>query len=493
MKRVLFLLLILFGISLTGYCQYFNTIENPLHSQCSAGALYKYKGNNYLVAGIIMDTAYHNWNRNILYVYDSAGNIKDIKYYGRYGEICFGGRDGGKTFLQLQDSSYIWAFTFLKGTPVKQYVKIMRFNQDLDTIWTKEILLNTDYHNIMGMVQTYDKGFALCGDISMGGYNSDVLLLKIDSLGNQKWINTYAVDSIDMAREIIELPDHSLVMYVTSNNQFDGSENPNLVKTDSAGSHLWTRTYGGNKSDLMGAICNSDSSNILLAFGYGYSNQPPYNCKIKLMKFDQHSGLIWEKFIDTIRMEAAVHKVTQNNNSIYICGNYYDLFDTADVYVSKIFKCDNNGNLINNKLYTKLMNSGSENYINNILFEKNGDIVMCGFIIDFYNIQSIWLLKTDSSGTQNALGIAETYDGALQVLKNYPNPATEFTTFTFAPLQANTRLEVFNMQGIKVFETRLQKQETNCILNLQNYAPGLYTVLLIQNNQKTGVGKVMKR
>jgi hypothetical protein len=88
------------------------------------------------------------------------------------------------------------------------------------------------------IVQTNDGGYALAGVLG-----SDFWLVKIDSVGNVQWSETYGRTYDERAYSLIQSSDggYVLVGYVN-----DSGRNCWLVKTDSNGNQQWNKTIGEN-------------------------------------------------------------------------------------------------------------------------------------------------------------------------------------------------------------------------------------------------------
>jgi len=122
---------------------------------------------------------------------------------------------------------------------------------------------------VFNMIQTSDGGFAMCGYIQGGApphiFNGtetlelngdfDLLLMKVDALGELLWVKNYGGSENDRGLDLLELQNGDLLVTgltesidgdVAVNN---GKEDLWLLRTSSDGELLWETTFGGSNDD----------------------------------------------------------------------------------------------------------------------------------------------------------------------------------------------------------------------------------------------------
>ncbi len=90
---------------------------------------------------------------------------------------------------------------------------------------------------------------------------------------------------------------------------------------------------------------------------------------------------------------------------------------------------------------------------------------------------------TDSTGTHVVLHVT-TETNMLEYrneLRVYPNPANQYVQIEMNPYE-NTQIELFDAVGKLIFQSTTNK--SNYTLNLDDFAPGVYLILITQNNQR---------
>jgi hypothetical protein len=93
-------------------------------------------------------------------------------------------------------------------------------------------------------IQTFDGNYLLVGITDGFGSGGNPFLIKMDINGEIIWSKDYPGINEDKIKDIIELPDHSLVMCGHTRSYGEGYDDGFVMKTDSVGNVLWAKTYG---------------------------------------------------------------------------------------------------------------------------------------------------------------------------------------------------------------------------------------------------------
>ena len=142
--------------------------------------------------------------------------------------------------------------------------------------------------------QTIDNGFILTGiTMSFGVGNNDIYLIKTNVHGDTLWTKTYGGESDDRSYCIQQTTDSGYIITGYTSSFGAGNKDVYLIKTDSAGDTLWTKTFGGLLDDWGNSIQQtSDGGYIILgsteSFGSG-------NFDFYLIKTDSDGNLFVEE------------------------------------------------------------------------------------------------------------------------------------------------------------------------------------------------------
>ena len=96
------------------------------------------------------------------------------------------------------------------------------------------------------MQQTSDGGYIIAGFTdSWGEGGGNVYLIKTDAEGNELWFNTFGGESTDWAKSVRQTTDGGYIIAGATESYGAGDFDIYLIKTDTAGNELWSKTFGG--------------------------------------------------------------------------------------------------------------------------------------------------------------------------------------------------------------------------------------------------------
>ncbi|UCG44141.1 MAG: hypothetical protein JSU73_05905 [candidate division WOR-3 bacterium] len=193
---------------------------------------------------------------------------------------------------------------------------LVRTNENGDTMWTRTYGgPNTDVgHSVQ---PTADGGYIIAGSTQpFGASETDVWLLKTDSLGDTAWTRTYGDSSSDHAYRALPTPDDGFVVVGFTASFGAGGWDVWLLKTDSVGDTAWTRTFGSSGRDLGYSVdVTADSGYIIV----GFTGSPAPDCW--LIKTDGDGDMLWFRTFGGLSSDAG-RTVEQTADGGYIIGGY---------------------------------------------------------------------------------------------------------------------------------------------------------------------------
>lgn len=194
------------------------------------------------------------------------------------------------------------------------------------------------------IIQTSDKGYAITGtSTSFAPNNEAIVLCKIDSSGNFLWHRNLGVTggtAYDAGNFLLETPDKGLVLAgETEDYTAGGGRDLLLSKFDSAGTHLWTRTWGGSGLDAALCVALTEDNGFMisgLTQSYGAGSDD-----IMLSKFDSLGNHQWSRTIGGLDSDIGNSLTLTNNNGIAITGSTESFgLSSVDMILAK---CDSAG------------------------------------------------------------------------------------------------------------------------------------------------------
>ena len=186
------------------------------------------------------------------------------------------------------------------------------------------------------VIQTNDGGYALAGyTASFGAVLIDFWLVKTDSAGNLVWSQTYGGANFDEAYSMIQTSDGGYALAGYTESFGAGAADFWLVKTDSAGNLVWSRTYGGANGDVAYSVIQTSDGGYALAcmtasFGAGWSD-------FWLVKTDSTGNMIWSQTYGGANDDVA-YSVIQTNDGGYALAGFTKSFGAGgqDFWLVKV-------------------------------------------------------------------------------------------------------------------------------------------------------------
>jgi len=192
---------------------------------------------------------------------DSSGNMEWSENFGGTGS------DRAYSVIQTSDEGYALAgYTDSYGAGGWDFW-LVKTDSSGNMEWS-ENFGGTGSDRAYSVIQTSDEGYALAGYTdSYGAGGEDFWLVKADSSGNEKWSKTFGGENDDEAYSVIQTSDggHALAGYTDSYGA--GGEDFWLVKTDSSGNMEWSENFGGTGSDMACSVIQTSDGGYTLA-GY---------------------------------------------------------------------------------------------------------------------------------------------------------------------------------------------------------------------------------
>ncbi|MCH8329874.1 MAG: WD40 repeat domain-containing protein, partial [Bacteroidetes bacterium] len=150
------------------------------------------------------------------------------------------------------------------------------------------------------ILQTMDGGYLIAGETTgFGAGQSDIFLIKIDSIGDTVWTKTYGGtgnEFLGMANieyfgsPIIETQSGGFII-AGSSNSFGANYDSYLIKTNSMGDTIWTKTYASNSGnsddDALMSINPTGLNEFILS---GYTKNISANFDAHIIKVDSNGN-----------------------------------------------------------------------------------------------------------------------------------------------------------------------------------------------------------
>lgn len=464
----------------------------------------------------------------------------------------------------------------------------------------EHVYKGTGYDFGYSVVQTYDKGYAVAGSTSSTGNGStDAYLLKTDSMGVFQWQKTFGGINIDQAYSIQETKDTGLIIAGFTNSFGQGGYDLFVIRTNRFGDTLWTRTYGGSNWDFAYSVAATADSGFVITGGtysYGKGSEDMY-----LLKINSVGDTLWTKTFGGIKNDEA-RSVIQSKDGGYILtgftksfgddnGDYYTVKtnssgdttwtckyggteeDIAYEVIERVYggyivggrsKSSGAGNFdgvatnvssagvvtwsgayggtdddgiysikqspggrwaMAGYTYSFGLGMGASDYLlyiespfsgllsatfggNNmdkaywINKTRDNGYIICGNTSSYGNVDHVFLVKTDSNGVVVSSTIQETITGIIPInkpnndFKIYPNPTNDkvYLTFKNTNLYSSTTITITDVLGSIYYRKEITISTSEAIeIESGNLASGIYIVTIEGNNFSENLKLIIER
>lgn len=192
------------------------------------------------------------------------------------------------------------------------------------------------------------------------------------------------------SRDIVELADGSYLIAGFTNNQIFDDMDLYVLKVNSVGDTLWTKSYGGPEPEYAYHILPYNNFFYILGYSqsYGGGDYDAY-----LIKINQDGEAIWTKTYGGWGNEEGREIILTSDNHLVFVGssNSADLAD-LDIFITKI-------DLEGNEIWTKYIGGTEKEYGNCIKLCNDGGFIIGGETFSYDRGDGdAYLIRTNANG-----------------------------------------------------------------------------------------------
>lgn len=442
-------------------------------------------------------------------------------------EKTYGGAesDFGLSIKQTSDGGFICGGYSNSGSDAWYHFFISKVDSACNTEWSKIIPGSTDEKGY-DVIQTLDGGYLLSGrwwNIAL--FDWDLLIVKTDESGNVQWSQKSGGSNTDAAYAAVQNPDSSYTVAGFTSSMGAGSYDCYLVKFSPGGNLLWTKTYGGSGKDTPFHISKTSDSGFIIAgytLSYGAGGKDAW-----LIKTNSDGDTLWTRTYGGNQDEIG-YKVHQTDDGGFIIAGYTTTWGNGgDAY---LIRTDSAGN----KIWEKNYGGYYQEQANSVKQTSDGNFIFAGFTRSYgEGLNDAWVVKINTNGdtlstqtyggAQNdeAESIIETFDGGyaltgytmsqgagsedLYFVKMLPENTLSVyqeipVDFILTPspvqnelfLQTNSHkseIIIYSALGAVCYSEILTHNKTS--INVSHFLPGVY-FLLMKTNEITSAKQFVK-
>jgi hypothetical protein len=339
----------------------------------------------------------------------------------------------------------------------------------------------SDYGN--SVQQTSDRGYIIAGSTeSFGAGLLDVYLIKTDSLGDTLWTRTYGGTDRDRGYSVQQtVPDGGYIISGSTESFGAGMEDVYLIKTNPLGDTLWTKVYGGSSYDRGASIRQTSDGGFIIvgrtsSFGAGFGD-------VYLIKTDSSGDTLWTKTIGSSNEDVGESvQQTVPDGGYIITGSTGPFMSPMNVY---LIKTDSLGST----LWTTIYGGDTlSDFGYSVQQTSDGGFIIVGKTRSFgAGLDDVYLIKTGGDGM---VGIQETNNEyrtrnfEFRLIQNHPNPFNSTTTIRYIVPSANPESRIPHHISLSIYDITGRLVET--LVN-ENKEPGVYQVHWEGKDQASGI------
>ncbi|KPJ52526.1 hypothetical protein AMJ39_07625 [candidate division TA06 bacterium DG_24] len=437
MRTLMLVLALLVPVTASGQIMFERTYGGP--DWDGSFSVAQTSDGGYIVAG---RTGSFGAGGNDVYLIKTDG-VGDTVWTRTYGGL---GWDWGYSVEETGDGGYVvagWTESFGAGW---DDVYLIKTNGAGDTVWTRTYGgAGSDYgYSVQG---TSDGGYVIAGETdSFGAGESDVYLIKTDSGGDTVWTRTYGGTGSDCGYWVQGTDDGGYVVAGWTESFGAGWGDIYLIKTDGVGDTVWTRTYGGLDWEWGFSVEETGDGGYIIAgmtdsFGAGDSD-------VYLIKTDGVGDTVWTRTYGGLDRDWG-YSVEETGDGGYIIAGATKSFGAGweDAY---LIKTNSGGDMV----WTRTYGGTDTDYGYSMEGTNDGGYVVAGWTESSgAGFGDVYLIKTDANGLVQVTGHddEEARPRLHYLRQNRPNPFRGATTISYGVADhRHVTLAIYDIRGALV-------------------------------------------
>jgi hypothetical protein len=266
----------------------------------------------------------------------------------------------------------------------------LEFNTNAQSILFNHTYGSAQYNQGRRIIEAGDRGFYILGNVSANSGNSNIHIIRTDSLGIILFEKNLGEGPVYWANDFIRTSDKGFLIAGLTDKLPDKGYDMLLIKTDSNINVEWEHYYGGADWDIANAVIETKDSAYLIAgltYSYGAANENIY-----MVKTNYLGDTIWTKTFGGDSTDYAT-SVDVRYDSTYLVGATTNSFGFGS-YDGYVLNLDLDGDTI----WTKNYGEEKEDIIYSIKQTPDSGFVFVGSTMSYNAIQhEHWLMDFDKN------------------------------------------------------------------------------------------------
>ncbi len=435
---------------------------------------------------------------------------------------CYGGSDieGFNSIIRTTDGGYIAAglTKSIDGDVIGNHGNyhsdawIVKLNSSGDIQWQK-CIGGTNDETANSIIQISNGGYIICGTVAsnngdvMGkkgvSANTDVWLIKLDSIGDLEWNKCLGGLGNDYGYSIIKTLDGGYFLggaagasggdvtgYHPDKNKF-GYEDAWVVKLNSSFEIEWQKCMGGSSPDWANSVVQCPDGGYVFAGdeqsedgdvigNHGVVSGSSYE-DAWIVKLDSLGNMVWQKCIGGKYPDVASKIINTIDRGFAVCGFTISLIEgvkSHGIQDAWVIKLNSSGDILWQQCY-----GGSNTDIGtSIVQASDGSFIFVANtlstddeVIGNHGEYDAWVVKLTAP-----LGVKENPLHHELNLSTYPNPTTNIITLSYAlPKASPVDITLYNIAGVQmneIHQTIVESGKHEIQIDISSYPEGSYVM-----------------
>lgn len=428
-------------------------------SEDTPGSIKRTSDGGYIIVGSTL-SVYKDYSD--FYILKTDQNGKPI-----WSKILGGSyQDHASDILEVDDGYIIAGASDSYGNGTNDIV-IFKISKSGDSLWFRSY--PTRYDEVaFRIIEGLDGGYIVCGytkNTADGSVNA--LVMKVDSKGNLIWKKDYGERGGEIAYDIKAL--RSGCGYVFTgliSDMVTGKSDIYLVKINCSGDMLWYKKLGGPEDDVGYGIDITDSGGFIICgytASYGNGGRDAY-----ILKVDSIGNPLWSRTFGTAHNDQ-FSDVIQAQDGGYICVGYINTYFSLQFIYNDliIVKFNESGEL----LLQAIFGGSLDDYGVKVIKASDYGYTILGGTSSFTPRRKVYLLQVNLEGKITNINFSTDRsiikEDDFIVHQNYPNPFNSSTWITYS-------IKDESFVTIKVYD--VMGREVCTIVDAERKPAGIYTV-----------------
>jgi hypothetical protein len=349
-----------------------------------------------------------------------------------------------------------------------------------DTIWTRTYG-GTNWDFAYSIRQTNDSGYIVAGSTySFGQGSQDMYLIKLNSIGDTVWTKTYGGTNDDEARSVLQTSDGGYILTGTTKSFGDINGDIYTIKTDALGDTMWTNIYAGPLADEGYDIAEGTGKYIIAG-------------RTKSIGFGDFDGIALEISLSNSFIYAQPYGGSQEDGLNGVTALLSGGYAVAGYAYSYGFGFGTNDFMLQiqnafNGLHSWSLGGNKMDAANDIANTSDKGFIICGTSTSYSTLDHIYLVKTDSNGVSSGI-VSNVVIGIGSYLKTkvnfsvYPNPANG-NFFVVIPVESKeTSITIQDVLGREFYFQKLNTSNEKIEIDSSTLRPGIYFISVQQDQE----------